>query len=343
MAEPTRIVFAVLDAFPHDQISADLTPTLSSLGQEGGWSREGGRSVLAAATYPNHATFITGVTPSEHRIFTNRAWTGEEFRPAQDVGPRTETLFEACRAAGKKSLGLFGDQNLVGVCGAEKADEHWPPRGVLPEGTPRGELGCGADRAVVDALDGMDRTQAQFIFMQLDEMDTVRHLRGPSGDAVLEQGRSTDSALGEILERFRSDWMNTLVIVVSDHDHEEVNPGAVDLAAEVATRGLNVQVDHEGTSALVVGAIAEGQLLDLPGVVGTALLSPGFNLVWGAPGQQFGIDWGLASQHGSPRTMNQLAVVGGGHPAAREIGKEIEASRPSGLGWAPRIRTLLSL
>jgi hypothetical protein len=122
-----------------------------------------------------------------------------------------------------------------------------------------------------------------------------------------------------------------------------VNPGALDLAAEVAARGLNVQVDHEGTSALVVGAIAEGQLLDLPGVVGTALLCPGFNLVWGAPGQQFGIDWGLASQHGSPRTMNQLAVVGGGHPAAREIGKEIEASRPSGLGWAPRIRTLLSL
>ena len=343
MADPTRILFAVLDAFPHDCMSADLTPTLWSLRHEGGWSREGGRSVLAASTYPNHATFITGVGPSEHHIFTNRAWSGEELRPAQDVGPRTETLFEACRGAGRKSLGLFGDQNLVGVCGAEKADEHWPPGGVLPEGAPRGELGYGADRAVVDALDEMDRAEAQFIFMQLDEMDTVRHLRGPLGDAVLEQGRSTDSALGQILDRFQSDWDNTLVIVVSDHDHEAVVPGAVDLAAEVAARGLNVQVDHEGTSALVVGEITEAELLDLPGVVGKSLLSPGFNLVWGDPGQQFGVDWGLASQHGSPRTMKQLVVVGGGHPAARGIGKEIETGRPSGLEWAPRIRGLLSL
>jgi len=343
MPDPITILFAVLDAFPHDQVSKDLTPTLWSLAQEGGWSREGGQSVLAASTYPNHATFVTGTPPSEHQIFTNRAFNSGTLRPAQEVGPQTSTLFEECRGAGRKSLGVFGDQNLVGVCGAAQADEHWPPGGVLPDAAPRGELGYGADRAVVEALDAMDRSEAQFIFVQLDEMDTVRHLRGPFGDAVLEQGRSTDAALGDILERFRDRWKNTLVVVVSDHDQEAVNPGAVDLSAEVSARGLNVQVDHEGTSALVVGELAEAQLLDLPGVEGTSSLASGFHLVWGSPGQQFGVDWGLAAQHGSPRTRNQLAVVGGGHPVARKIARQIEASRPSALGWADRVRSVLSL
>jgi hypothetical protein len=242
-----------------------------------------------------------------------------------------------------KSLAFFGDQNLVGVCGAEKADDHWPPRGILPDHSPRGALGFGADRAVIEGLDGMELADAQFVFFQLDEVDTARHLHGPLGDEVLEQCRATDAALGQILERFRSRWESTVVMVVSDHDHEAVNRGAVDLAAEVAARGLNVQVDHEGTAALLVGEIDKGQLLALPGVEEALLLAPGFHLVWGRPGQQFGVDWGLAAQHGSPRTMKQLAVVGGLHPAATKIGREINGLQPAATSWANRVRSLLGL
>ena len=320
-----------------------LTPTLFALAAEGGWARNGGRAILSAAPYPNHATFITGVGPSEHGIYTNRAWSATGKRPAQEVGPRASTLFEECRASGLKTVAAFGDQNLVGVCGAEKADLHWPPGGVLPDEAPRGKLGYGADRAVLQAVDTMDLVGADFVFLQLDEVDTARHLSGPFGDAVLEQCRATDAALGEILERFRSQWDDTLVIVVSDHDHEAVEAGAVDLAAEAAARGLDVEIDHEGTAALVVGEVGDSELLELPGVEGTALLAPGFKLVWGPPGQQFGIDWGLAAQHGSPRTLKQLAVVGGGHPGARTLATEIEASPPSALSWAHRVRHWLAL
>jgi hypothetical protein len=343
MAGSSRLVFAVLDAFPHDCVSAEWTPTLWSLAEEGGWARDGGRSILAASTYPNHATFITGADPNRHLVYTNQALRDGELRSAWEVGPATSTLFQECRAAGKRSIGVFGDQNLVGVCGASEADAHWPPRGVLPQDAARGELGYGADRAVIAALDAMDLAETEFVFLQLDEVDTARHLRGPLGDAVLEQCRATDAALGEILSRFRSRWAETLVIVVSDHDHEVVNPGAVDLAAEVEARGLDLKVDHEGTAALVVGEIAEEQLLEWPGVADSSVLSPGVRLVWGAPGQQFGTDWGLAAHHGSPRTMKQLAVVGGGHPAAGQLAKEIEASSPRATLWGERARTFLAL
>ena len=343
MVKPDTILFGVLDAFPHDQVDAKNTPALWSLVQEGGWAPGGGRSVLSASTYPNHATFVTGDEPSSHLIYTNRSWAGGEPRPAEAVGPATSTLFDECRAAGRKSLAFFGDQNLVGVCGAEKADQHWPPRGVLPDDAARGALGFGADRAVIDGLDGMDLAGAEFVFFQLDEVDTARHLHGPDGEAVQAQCRATDAALSEVLERFRGNWERTLAIIVSDHDHEAVDRGAVDLAAEVEARGLGVQVDHEGTSALVVGEIAMAELLGLPGVDEATLMAPDFHLVWGPPGQQFGVDWGLAAQHGSPRTMSQLAVVGGGHPAAAKIAREIAATPPHATSWAKRVRALLDL
>ena len=343
MVKRDTILFGVLDAFPHDQINAENTPTLWSLAQEGGWAPGGGRAILAASTYPNHATFVTGDDPSRHLIYTNRSWAGGEPRPAEEVGPATSTLFDECRAAGRKSLAFFGDQNLVGVCGAEKADEHWPPRGVLPDDAAKGALGYGADRAVIEGLDGMDLADAELVFFQLDEVDTARHLHGPHGDEVLEQCRATDAALGEVLERFRSRWERTLLIVVSDHDHEAVDRGAVDLAAEVRAKGLNLRVDHEGTAALVAGETSRSELLALTGVEDAALLAPGFHLVWGPRGQQYGFDWGLAAQHGSPRTMSQLAVAAGGHPVAAKIAREIGAAPPHATSWANRVRAFLDL
>jgi hypothetical protein len=39
----------------------------------------------------------------------------------------TPTLFEACRAEGRASAAIVGDQHLIGACGAHTADVHWPP------------------------------------------------------------------------------------------------------------------------------------------------------------------------------------------------------------------------
>ena len=56
-----------------------------------------------------------------------------------------------------------------------------------------------------------------------------------------------------------------------------------------------------------MGKISEAELLELPGVIASTRLDPDCQIVWGEPGVQFGIDWGLASHHGSPRTRTQLA------------------------------------
>ena len=338
---PTRVVFAILDAFPQERVSADLTPHLWSLAAEGGRAAKGGRAVLSASTYPNHATFVTGVPPSGHGILTSNVRAGGELRPAWEVGPAAPTLFDHCRSSGLRSAAVFGDQNLVGVCGARSADTHWPPEGVLPEDAPRGAFGFGADRAVVDALSGIDLDALDLLVFQLDEVDTARHRFGPDAGEALEQCRTTDAALGQVLERLRPRWRETVVIAVSDHDHEAVREGAVDLAALAAARGLDLLVDHDGTSAVIYGRVERSVLLELPGVSGATALADHCALVWGEPGQAFGVDWGLLGQHGSPRTTTQMAVVGGGHPAVAGIPARIASQALPATLWAGIVREQL--
>ena len=338
-----RVLLVVLDAFPFGAVRSDRTPTLFSLAQEGAYIESGGQAVLSASTYPNHASLVTGTLPREHGIFTSHSWQSGVPVAAAEAGPASRTLFEDCRAADRRSIAALGDQNLVGVCGASAADAHWPPRGELPESAPRGRLGYGADRAVVDALDDLDPATADFTFIQLDEIDTARHLEGPWNEAVEDQCRATDAALGETLERVKPFWSDTVVIAVSDHDHESVDAGAVDLAACAQEQGLDVQVDHDGTSALVVGSVESSRLLALPAVEGVQALGGDKTLVWGEPGVQFGYDWNLAAQHGSPRTASQLVVVGGGHPSLSALTVALQNSRPRCTDWAGWIREILAL
>ncbi|MBW2383662.1 MAG: alkaline phosphatase family protein [Deltaproteobacteria bacterium] len=337
------VVLAVLDAFPHEQLDDALTPSLAALAREGGAAPRGGRAVLSASTYPNHATFVTGATPAAHRIFTSRALQNGAFVPAQDVGPQVPTIFERCRALGRRSVAVVGDQNLIGVCGAGAADTHWPPDGVLDDDAPRGRLGFGADRGVAAAVDGVEMQRADFVFLQLDEIDTERHLHGVDAPESREQCSATDAAFGEILERLLPIWDEVVVIAVSDHDHEAVEPGAIDLAAACRERELDVIIDHDGTAAVVVGRVSDAVLLALPGVTQCAKLDLDCTLVWGDPGQQFGIDWGLRAQHGSPRTNRQLAVVGGGHAAAGELAARIRSQPPHATRWAKWVAELLGL
>ena len=228
MSDHPLVVFAVLDAFPHQRVRPDHTPTLARLAEEGGQAADGGRAVLSASTYPNHASFVTGTEPAAHRIFTSKALHEGAFRPAQEVGPATPTLFDRCRDASRRAVVAVGDQNLIHVCGATAADAHWPPSGELPEAAPRGRLGFAADRAVVDAVDGLELTRSNLVFLQLDEIDTERHLNGAAAADSFDQCRSTDAALGEILERLKPIWNNVLVIAVSDHDHEHIERGRID-------------------------------------------------------------------------------------------------------------------
>ncbi|HEU5306942.1 MAG TPA: alkaline phosphatase family protein, partial [Acidimicrobiia bacterium] len=122
-----KVVFTVLDALPARHVGERCTPVLTSLAREAGREPGRARGVMTAATYPNHATFATGAGPEAHGIGTNYVPHTGGFTPAWELGPAVPTVFDACRAAGRSSAAVVGDQCLIGVMGARAADAHWPP------------------------------------------------------------------------------------------------------------------------------------------------------------------------------------------------------------------------
>ena len=98
----TRVVFLVLDGLPAEVAGPDGHAGAATRGAATRAPRPRSvPAVLPASTYPNHATFVTGVQPPVHGIVGNHV-RGDDgrFRAARQVGPAVPTIFDAAAAAG---------------------------------------------------------------------------------------------------------------------------------------------------------------------------------------------------------------------------------------------------
>lgn len=346
-----RVVFLIEDSLPHGRVGPELTPTLWSLVESGGWNPEGGVSVLASSTYPNHATFATGRDVASHRIFTNDIWDGQQFVCSSTIGPVGGTVFQAARRAGRSTAAVLGDQTMVGCMGASQADIHWPPKGVLPEGTELDCLGYAANAAVIDALASSDALDIDLLYIHMNDPDSTLHKFGPDAPETVERIREIDDDLASVVELLQPKWDETVLFVVSDHEQEAVNQNIepIDLAAELYRAGLPGHAHNEGTIGIVY---------DSPGAASIKTLEPiedaidldhtndgtAITLAWSGPGRVFGrSNKTLAGQHGSPRTRTQVATVSGGHPAVANMATFLAAKRPHATDYAHLIANLLDL
>jgi hypothetical protein len=307
---------------------------------------------MTAATYPNHATFATGAVPREHGIGTNFVPRVGGLTPAWELGPAVPTLFDACRAAGRSSAAVVGDQCLIGVMSARAADAHWPPDGEIPSEARRDAHGYIDDADTLVELLAVLDTRPDLVISQLNAPDTAAHVHGPDSDAALAVYRETDARLTTVREHL--DWDDTVWIIVSDHDQETVvDREPIDLRPAFEQRGVELFALPEGSATVVCGAGAREAaqwLLDVDGVEGTAPFPAHDHaletcLAWCVPGRTFGFAE-LATEpgtHGSPRTRAQVAVVTGGHPRAALVARAAASRRINATDWAPTIATLLEL
>jgi hypothetical protein len=347
-----KVVFTVLDALPARHVGDANTPVLSRLAREAGQAPGRARAVMTAATYPNHATFATGARPREHGIVSNFVPRPGTLVPAWELGPAVPTLFDACRAAGRSSAAVVGDQCLIGVMGARAADTHWPPNGEPPAHVRRDAHDYLDDEdTMVELIAALDAGH-DLVVSQLNAPDTAAHVHGPDSGAALGVYRDTDARLAVLREHL--DWPDTVWFVVSDHDQETVvDPEPIDLRPAFAARGVDLFALPEGSATIVCGhgaRAAAAWLPDVDGVEGTApfhLADATLEacLAWSTPGRTFGFAE-LATEpgtHGSPRTRAQVAVVTGGHPAAAKIAAAAAARTVRATDWAPTIAALLDL
>ena len=348
-----RVVFTVLDAFPHSAINAQMTPNLWEQAITGTMSPNGGESLMLSVTYSNHAAFMTGLPPTETGHWGNWAWVDNEFTKTYDSGPQGRTLFDDCKAADLKSVAVVGDHKLLATMGALEAATSWPPAGTPPEGTPLDAYGYPKDEAVIAAAEKTD-LDADFVLFHLNEPDTSMHMYGPDSDEAISQYRHSDVSYGALVDLLRPLWNETVLITVSDHCQEPTDhPECVNLRDHAKEAGWPVQIRNDGTGAIVIAsdetsqqefAKLHGEITKLEGIEGGVWAAPNVYLVWTEPHRMFGRGEPLAKgNHGSPRCTQQVAIVSGGHPAAHTLGASIQADRPGTLTWAPTIRDLLQV
>ncbi|MCP4436108.1 MAG: hypothetical protein GY812_11545 [Actinomycetia bacterium] len=353
-----RVLWVVVDSLGLHHLTPEVMPRLYALGAEGGRADNGGIGELPALTYPNHATFVTGASPLAHGVMANDVFRAGAWVGAEEVGPAVPTVFEAASGAGLQSVAVFGDQNLVGVCGARSAWRHWPPDGVHDAATPKGVTGYATDAAVVRAVQDIEPQDSALTFVQLDEMDADSHLHGPQSENARERARAVDRCLVEMLALYEPVWSDTLVVVLSDHCQEEVAVGA-SVAFDVAMAGLlgtdpplnPLQGDArgrwrtDGTAGWVASdaGLSAADVEAIEGIAHVRGLEDGSLAAWGAEGSLLGFDWGQRGDHGSGRTAAQVAVVGGGHPLAARLGRWIGTTAPRGRDWCGWVLAALGL
>ncbi len=341
-----RILFLVLDGLSPRHVDDEVMPVLAGMARNGGWSRKGGLGCLPSSTYPNHATFVTGVSPERHGIVANAIPADDGAIPAWEIGPAVPTLFDAMAAAGRPSAAAFGDHHLVGVTGARTADFLWSMDEHV-DGVARDLLGYARDEETVIGIAEGISSGAQLVFAQMNEPDTVAHVFGPDSPEARRQYGRSDTHLGSVLGSLRGEWEDWVVIVVSDHSQETVTETApIDLRAAARDRGLAGSIVDDGAVAAAAGELAVDPqwMLEVPGIEGIQPVGRGAVLAWAAPGRYFfAVEVPVRGVHGSPRTAAQVAVVTGGHPAAGTLGAAIARRPPAGRSWAPAMVEMLDL
>jgi hypothetical protein len=341
-----NVLFLVLDGLSPRHIDRATMPVLTSLAESGGWCRQGGIGVMPTSTYPNHATFVTGVAPARHGVVANEIPTEAGPLPSWERGPSVPTLFDAVRAGGGSSAAVFGDHNLVGVTAADRADQVWPGAG-RSEGLARDILGYAKDRETSAGIVATIDAGPDLIVAQFNESDTDAHIFGPDSPEALRRYGRSDAYLETVLDALRSAWDEWAVIVVSDHSQESVtDPEPIDLRAAARSRGLAGVVIDDGAGAAVGGEMARqpAWLTEVEGVEGIHRLDLGAVFAWGGPGRYFSSEEvPVRGVHGSPRTAGQVAVVGGGHPEAEALAAQISRRQPTGTSWAPAVAALLGV
>lgn len=355
-----RVVLLSLDAFNPDILSEETTPALWKLLQQGGASRAGGWCDLPAVTYVSHATLLSGVGPTKHRVLTNALGTaGFAERPTWAGFPavRVPTMFDMLENAGIPTAAVFGDQKILDVVRGFDARTHWPITSDLPSDVPTDAFGYVTNaHTAARIMEAIADERTRFVFGHLNETDTIGHLYGPDSPEYLEMCVTTDRLIGDLLQALAEHMRETVVIVLSDHGMELLTGEAPInlLEHEQLAQVVEGSIDDGGAALIKMrdglrAAELESVLRDIPGVAGSVPVEPGVHVAFAASGQVFyrgEIDHAskhIVGIHGGPKTQRTLAVVGGGHPAAGAIGRVISQTPPHLRDWAPTVASLLGV
>ena len=343
----TRVILLVLDGCGPEFALTEEMPAVAELAATGGMAPGGGLADLIASTGPGHATLLTGERPAVHGVLANRLYD-EDGGVSFDVRARVSSILDLAHSAGRLVRAATSDPDILLTINAETAPWAWPDPAAI---TALADANSGylPDEATAEKVVTAFAAGSDFIFAQLQDIDTAGHATGLDSERSLTARRRVSRAVARIIETARRDWQRTAIILLSDHRMENVvSEQPVELAP--ALEGM-ARVMEDGSGALIeplndesVGAICS-RALDIEGVAGIARLTNQHLAAWTAPGLVFGRGAPVRTRasHGNASTRPCLAVVGGGHPAVSHLAKRLRRAPPPLHIWGGVLRRLLSI
>lgn len=247
-AEPPRALLLIsIDGLRPDYVlEADQhglkVPNLSGLAREG-TSATGVRGVLPTATYPSHATIITGVAPARHGIVANHpfGYTVKDldvwYYYAEDL--RAPTLWDAASAAGYVTGSVSWPVtvghpairwNIPEYALTRTPEDVRITRGASTPGL-MAQLEGKAGAYLTEVGDAIKRDwartryavemirqkHARFVTVHLAATDNQQHRHGPFSPQLGTAVAEIDRMVGELRDAIRVEDPRAAVCVVSDH------------------------------------------------------------------------------------------------------------------------------
>jgi len=243
-AEPTVILISFDGTRP---AAVQGLPAFRRIATDGAWAE---RLIPAfpSNTFPNHVTFVTGVSPDRHGIVNNSfddPLRGRYEYAADPTWIEVEPLWSLAARAGVVSAAYY----WVGSEGGWRS-------GLAPRHWKAFDTSTGETAKVEQILAWLDlpdaRERPRLITSWFHGADGASHRFGPDSEIVAGVLAKQDLALGALLDGLEERGLrgSTTVLVVSDHGMTETQHTA-DLAEALTDAGLDATVIGGGGFAQV--------------------------------------------------------------------------------------------
>jgi hypothetical protein len=190
VAATAKVLVVSIDGLRPDAVFKAPAKQLLALACAGSYSWQA-RTVDPTVTIPGHASMLSGFPPEAHKIFH------DDLRPGYIAVP---TVMAQARRAGRRVVIVVGKEKLIQLAPPDTFDVFvWAPGGDNDV----------ADKAIVEARAGFELMVVHF-----PDVDLTGHAQGWMSEPYLAQVRTTDAALGRLLEVVPPE---TIVIVSADH------------------------------------------------------------------------------------------------------------------------------
>lgn len=244
---PRAVLLISIDGLRPDYVSAAdqhglKLPHLTALAREGA-AATGVRGVLPSATYPSHATLVTGVAPARHGIVANHPF-GHTVKDldvwyyyAEDL--RVPTLWDAAAQGGYVTGSVSWPVTVGQVSIRWNIPEYALTRTPEDEKITRGAstpglmsaLAPAAGAYLTEVADATKRDwsrtryareiirqkHARFVTVHLAATDNQQHRHGPFTPPVAKALEEIDRMVGELRDAIRAEDPRAVVCIVSDH------------------------------------------------------------------------------------------------------------------------------